>query len=116
RTLELKGHRRFPPAKQHEAECDQENVAAAQSLHSPCGAPRAATPPCHACSSTTSPSATGCSRPTCCPSKPDLPHTRAYLSERARSRCTSRARSSTVWPRRRVNGRSRSGGRPGVLL
>jgi hypothetical protein len=48
------------------------------------------------CSSTTSPSATGWSRPTCCPSNPDAPHTRAYFSALARSLCTSRATSSTV--------------------
>src|SRR5215470_7858472 len=41
------------------------------------------------CSSITSPSSTGCSRPTCCPSNPVVPHTRAYRSERARSLCTS---------------------------
>src|SRR4029453_17181951 len=64
----------------------------------------------HVCNSTTSPSANRWSRPTCCPSNPDLPHTRAYFSERATSLCTSRATSSPVCPRRRVNGRSRSGG------
>src|SRR5262245_1988990 len=70
----------------------------------------------HACNSTTSPSASGCSRPTCCPSNPDLPHTRAYFSARARSLCTNRATSSTVCPRRNVNGRFRSGGRPGTFV
>jgi hypothetical protein len=46
-----------------------------------CGVTRMANDAGQACSSTTSPSAMGCSRPTCCPSKPAFPQTRAYLSE-----------------------------------
>jgi hypothetical protein len=84
-------------------------------LHNPEG--RYGVPPAlHVCNSTTSPSVSRWSRPTCCPSNPDLPHTRAYFNERARSLCTSRATSSTVCPRRSVKGRSRSGGRPGTFV
>ncbi len=69
-----------------------------------------------ACSSTTSPSASGCSLSDLLSVESGGAQTHAYGTERARSLCTSRATSCPVWPRRRAKGRSRLGGWPGTMV
>src|SRR4029450_11524515 len=99
-------HRRVGPGRLHARALALENRSDAHDV----------TLRCYVCSSTTSPSLRRCSRPTCCPAKPDRPHTRAYFTVRARYLCTRRATSATVCPRRRTKGRSWVGGRPGAFV